>query len=362
MSLPRFHIPLEVPSLTDPTSWMIGPRSLFADRMRADVEFIATPPRTFPPLKGSFDAAPEPRPTGDYRGRKDKLLPWKSGAQETPSIPEGRYLFDIRGRGLGNWSHALNQGLVLSLKVRDLLRDHGGADPIIVLSTACFSKVTAYFERLGFETIVTDDPLTAPQVVYTEDNRTVLRFFNRTWSEPHLGLIADSIRDTDPGTGDSIFISRKDGRMIANIDQIEPMLTADGFTTVYMEDHSLEEQFAMIHRARRIVAIHGAGLAPLLFRRKEEGPLQFIEIFSASHVTPFFRQMADHLECSYRAVRAVPDPATLPAAYDPETSVSEFAKAHSLKAFHVDPVSLEVALGPDPIGDLLGGKRPVGLA
>ena len=74
------------------------------------------------------------------------------------------------------------------------------------------------------------------------------------------------------------------------------------------------------------------------------------------------RQMAVHIPCDYRAVRAIPDPSTLPAAYDPGTVPSDFAKAHSLKPFRIDPVSLEVALGPDPIGELLAGKRPLGLA
>jgi len=364
MTLPRFELDLDVPALTTDPLWMIGPRSLFADRISPDLEFIVVPPRQAPALKGRWEADPAPRTTADYRSRKDKVLPWRAAqaAKATPKLPEGCYLLDIRDRDLANWSHALNQGLVLALKARDLCREHGAPDPVIVVTTTCFSKVVGFFEKLGFGVLRTDEAVTAPLITYTEDRRTVLRYFNRAWAEPHLGTLADAIAGHDPGVGRSIFISRRDGRAIANIDVIQPMLEARGFDTVYPEEHSLEVQFQMIHRAERIVAIHGAGLAPLLFRRDEQGPLQFVEIFSASHITPFFKELSSHVNCDYRAVRGVPDPATLPAAYDPETSPREFAKSHSLRPFQVDPVSLEVALGADPFGELKAGKRPQGLA
>jgi hypothetical protein len=66
-----------------------------------------------------------------------------------------------------------------------------------------------------------------------------------------------------------IYISRrKTGtRTIANDDELEKLLHAQGFETHSMEDYTLAKQARLIREAESIVATHGAGLANLLFAR-----------------------------------------------------------------------------------------------
>jgi len=75
-----------------------------------------------------------------------------------------------------------------------------------------------------------------------------------------------------------IFISRrKTGtRTIANERELEPLLRNHRFETHSMEEYSLARQAQLIHEAEIIVAMHGAGLANLVFARPGTQVVEFV--------------------------------------------------------------------------------------
>lgn len=63
-----------------------------------------------------------------------------------------------------------------------------------------------------------------------------------------------------------IFISRKSAsRVIVNEGECEIVLSRHGYTKVYLEDLTIANQVALFRGASHLVAIHGAGLANLVF-------------------------------------------------------------------------------------------------
>lgn len=140
------------------------------------------------------------------------------------------------------------------------------------------------------------------------------------------------------------FLDRRKGRHLLNGDAVRQELAEQGFTTVYAEDLSLEEQLALFMRAEDIVAIHGAGLAPILYRTAEDGPFRLIEILSPGHMTLMFRALATELPVDYRAIRGNPDGRMFADAYRVTDTVSPFIGQHSLEPFFLDLSALKLAL------------------
>ena len=143
-----------------------------------------------------------------------------------------------------------------------------------------------------------------------------------------------------------IFLNRKPPlRSLINNEEVKRFLTEIGYQELFMEDYGAAEQIAIILQASSIVAIHGAALAPLLFREVRHGPFDVIELAPPGHVVPFFREMVASLSCKYRMVRGVPDAAMVGDAYsNVEMPSMLFTSKHSLRPFKTDLLSLSFAL------------------
>lgn len=91
-----------------------------------------------------------------------------------------------------------------------------------------------------------------------------------------------------------VFILRKsssdaDRRFINNEGDLKQFLRPYGFHFVYLEDLSLDEQISLFASASHIIAVHGSGLANLMF---SEG-CRVLEIFSRGHgIRPEYWQLA----------------------------------------------------------------------
>jgi hypothetical protein len=88
-----------------------------------------------------------------------------------------------------------------------------------------------------------------------------------------------------------IFLTRKRNgpRSIANMDQIEPILREYGFRIIDAAELSIAEQIDEFSKTRYLVAIHGAGMTNMSFRR--DAPLSVLEIHLATWVNEDFRNM-----------------------------------------------------------------------
>lgn len=79
-------------------------------------------------------------------------------------------------------------------------------------------------------------------------------------------------------TYSKIYISRDKAmhRKVLNEAELTSFLSAEGFTTVYMEDHDFGKQVNIINNASVIVGVCGAGLSNILFMKKNASVLNLI--------------------------------------------------------------------------------------
>jgi hypothetical protein len=147
---------------------------------------------------------------------------------------------------------------------------------------------------------------------------------------------------------DKVFLSRRGTRALENEDEVIAHLAQRGYRTIFPEDLPVPDQLRLFHEAREIVAIHGAGLAPMIYTRPD-GPLrQLIEILPCGHMTDNFRGLAHLTGLRWIGVQGRMKPEYMPGIY----KLDEPFLSHSLDNFHVDPVSLDMAF------DMVGGPGP----
>lgn len=85
-------------------------------------------------------------------------------------------------------------------------------------------------------------------------------------------------------------------RMVLNDPEVKAYLASVGFTSVLLEDYSIQEQMAMFAEAEAIVAPHGAGLTHLAFCRPGT---KVVEFFSPQYVNGCFYSQAKLLDMDY---------------------------------------------------------------
>ncbi len=75
---------------------------------------------------------------------------------------------------------------------------------------------------------------------------------------------------------EKLFIARRGARGVGNIEAVESVLTPLGYETIYMEDHSIEEQIAMSMAAKSVVAVHGASMCMLAMNPKLDSLIELL--------------------------------------------------------------------------------------
>jgi capsular polysaccharide biosynthesis protein len=100
-----------------------------------------------------------------------------------------------------------------------------------------------------------------------------------------------------------IVISREraKARRLVQGERTHAMLHELGFAKIFLEDHSIQEQAAMFHRADCIVMPTGGALANVVFCRRGA---TVIELFSPSYYPPFTYALAGELGLRYYGVVA----------------------------------------------------------
>ena len=105
--------------------------------------------------------------------------------------------------------------------------------------------------------------------------------------------------------GERLYVSRRGAKLRkpANAGALEGALSDRGFSIFHADDGNHPEQIARFQAARQVVAVHGAGLANLLFCRPGT---EVIEIFPKNFVKSPYWRLAAVLDLPYRAVIAGP--------------------------------------------------------
>jgi len=305
---------------------MIGANTFAIDRLVPDVERIWIPEHIHD-FEGFVRFQLLDHATAPAIRRTSRKLRLRNKLRPPAAIDMGeRIFFDTRYDDYFNWSHQANFYMSLALAARKWL----GKDITIVLPTAMPAITVDLYRLFNFDTIATDGPVTGRQCKWEVSH----------WETVNCGrkiLVPDDQDFPTCDTPKKLFISRRDYRTISNEAEVEAALP--GFTKVYTEDLSAAEQFALFQNATHVVAVHGAGLAPMQYRPRSAPPLRLVEIAPAGMVTRWFAIMCDQIGGRYIQVRGRFKPEYIHDLYGSEPYVK-----YTNDSFEVDPKSLKIAL------------------
>lgn len=348
MTLARLEGRVDVPPFHADAADLFSAQSYLVDRIVPDCEHIRLPAKAVPGGQIRYRTVsgfPAPAASG-RRQRMARLL--ARGAIRTEPL-QGSVGIDLRVNSPENWAHFLTNHLPLTF----LLCQRAGLSPqdvTVLLPAAIPGYVLGVAQLLGLQVQRTDAAVSGPGIGFDLDNWNTLRPLRRNWiaASGILKILADAIASRDTGAR-RIFLPRRDTRRLTNQSQIEAMLSAQGYVTVYPETLDAAGQFALFHHAEEIVAVHGAGLAPLLYRQSDARRQRLVEILPCGHMTDVYRVVCQQVGCGWTGVRGRIKPEYVKDVYRIGTPFTRY----SLDPFEVDPLSLEQALSAARAGGVV---------
>ncbi len=191
-------------------------------------------------------------------------------------IKEEPRLIHLRDWGEGNYWHFLND--IIGGRLR--LADEAGvsADVPLLIGRRAFSQPfvqevlrSSQIERRRL-LVQGDEMFHCREIIHFETPRHSVESTDFV-----LGCLG--ARGGEDRGNKRLFLSRGRGarRTIENLPEIEEVCRRRGFEVVETEHMSLAEQIELFSQVRYLVAIHGAGLANIMFRRGAR--LDLLEIF-----------------------------------------------------------------------------------
>ena len=331
---------------------VIGPRSHAADRFVPDFELAIIPSRSRADTHATMIGRKDPSPTQEFLTRKEKLF--RIG-QPKLKLDSSAYIFDLRQFGPTNWSHAMNLCFPVACQVRNELTSMEMPAPIFVVNSGWSSKLRTFFESMGLKILATNKQVVAPQISFEYGSTNTISVLVQSFLAKNRNEIDERMLANSEPVGNKIFLNRRGARELSNGAEICSMLEEIGYTTIYAEDQSLEQQMRTIRSASDIVALHGAALWPIGYRTKGDGIFRLTEIFHPAHVVPFFKHLCESLPMSYLEVKAGLTKGMVPDIYNSVPHDATFTQRHAADPFWVDPESLKLALNPSALNESLFG-------
>jgi hypothetical protein len=319
------------PFTTRPAYLVTSP-SYLIDRFQPDCEIIHLPEKRVAGgvlRHGRGNLVPPPGPRG--------VKGWLASAPARRR--HGRPLIDLRLRTPQNWAHFLTNHLPISFRVIEA-QGLSVADVALLLPRKTPGYILAAAALFGFEAVCSDDAFEGENILFEADPWTGIRPARAGWVQgPMVQRPLDVAFQGAKPLPRRVFLPRRQTRALENQAEIETFLAGLGFVTIYPEDLPVADQFRLFHEAEVIVAVHGAGLAPLLYLRPDRRLKQLIEIQPCGHMTDVYRVMADQLGLAWIGVRGRIKPEYVSPAYD----FSKEFRAFSLDSFCLDIKALEQA-------------------
>jgi len=328
-----------LPEASVGAGWLVTPRSYLLDRFTPQCERIFLPSRAVGggeirfrhgPLTASFNSS----------GRWQRL---KGMFRTHAEREEEGVVIDLRQRGPGNWAHFLTNHLPLAF----VLMTRAGMDASrvrLVLPASIGAHIISAAELFDLRIVCTDRDVQGQGIAYEVEPWTGLRAVRRQIVQaPEVRKRLEQGLKSAPTSAHlprRVFISRRDTRRLRNGDALARHLAAAGFETLFAEDLTVPDQFRLFEQAEVIVAVHGAALAPLLYRSGKTGPARIVELFPPGHVTDVWRVVAAQAGCHWIGVRGHLRPEHLKGAYDLRRPFLRY----SLQDFTVDIASVDLAL------------------
>jgi hypothetical protein len=322
---------------------LFGAKSYFMDRFTPAVEEIRLPAFELHSgqIKLRFTDKVTVSSSQDVSPLRRGLANLKTGLQ--PQFIEEQILVDFRCHSPANWAHALHSHIPLAFliqqELKDIFQDHS---PLFILSKQIPTYIRQLYQFWGLQIITTDGDIRGKFVEFEITPFQCLRS-----AAPNLiqQLIAKTpayqeLLQHPEQLPEKVFLSRRDTRKLTNEAMVEECLASHGFQKLYPENLTVPQQLALFIHATDMVAVHGAGMGPLLYRSPGRSPLRLVEILSPGHMTKFYRGVAHQIGARWVGVRGRLEAKQIQAAYD----FNQPFLTYSLDDFYVDLDSLELAL------------------
>jgi len=115
--------------------------------------------------------------------------------------------------------------------------------------------------------------VTSSKWVYVRELRFITKNLDLGYLHPssreELLRFRDRVKAGDKAYGKKLYVSRlKSRRSIPEEALMEQFFSSEGFTIIYAENFSLQEQISIFRNATLVVAVHGAGIANLVWAEK----------------------------------------------------------------------------------------------
>ena len=254
-----------------------------------------------------------------------------------PVVERGeRTALDMRFSFMGNYAHLVHDVIApLRFIERTLEGDpEVRTGPIhVILGRTPPAIATRVLDHAGIPYLCTDGVVRGRLVSISQDLNVCLL----------PDLARQPFESGSGATPERVFVSRRGARSLLNEAAVTDLLAREGFTRVYMEDHPIGHQWALLANAREVVGIHGAGLSSLGFsihRASPDAPrFRLVELFSAGFSSSCFRDYAAVLGGTWVGVRGRVTPEIVR-----DLDVLGHARAHDNASFEVDLEALAEAL------------------
>jgi capsular polysaccharide biosynthesis protein len=223
-------------------------------------------------------------------------------------LPRATWILEAWDRNYAHW-------LQWHLTKIVLLQRERLADDVVIPPRAGF--VGASLDLLGA------DGLELPGAAIDVDELTVVMMDLYRPSMLHA-LRERVVRSSNANR--KLYISRRDAtrRRLLNEDECWRLLEARGYARVFMEDHSFREQVALMQEASAVVALHGAGLANVLFAPVG---LHVLEIADVTFPNPQYYALSAAMGHHYWLLHAQPAGALHPGYHDLVADTQQLERA-----------------------------------
>jgi hypothetical protein len=195
----------------------------------------------------------------------------------SPMKYEAHPILDARFETDNNIAHLLT--LVLP---KILAFERFGQKGAVVLRRNASNMARSFFQTLNIPVVCTDR-FVIGNLIKTGDS--VQGAFEGWYPDLFQNLTFDGQVEHTP---ERVFLSRRGQRKLINDDLVNQFLQTRGFKRIYFEDIPIGEQWSWLRNAKSVVAIHGAGMAGLLFSRPR---VKVIELFHPGFVNDIYRNM-----------------------------------------------------------------------
>ena len=323
-------------------SILLTPRSHLTDRMTPQMEQVHLLSRTISggKLRYALDTAVLRPATQRIRA---KILSFGRNAPAL-KLDDTGVLIDLRRNEPQNWAHILTNHIPYVIALADAAGVNW-SDLMLLLPENTPRYIRSAVEIFGLRTHLTDNAVQGKAISFEPSPWTGNRGARRDWAQMQkvIETLDASVfnSNSDKPLSKRIFISRRDSRRLVNEKQIISHLAKYNIETIYAEDFTPRDQFRLLARADLIIAIHGAALAPLLYRPPFVSPAVIVELLPVGHATLVWNTLAQQVGCRWIGVQSRIEPKHIKGGlYDLERPFLKF----STDDFYIDPASIDYAL------------------